>query len=122
MLGVIIGAITGVLAAMALTPFSGAEAREKARVRTADMRQRATDVAATAKQRAEPMREKAAVVASAAKEKVEPVRERAMDLAAKSPLPINRSGPNDIAQTDDVAQALEVASAQPVTANDVVTE
>lgn len=71
--GVMVGAVCGALATLALTPFSGAEAREKLRERTGDL--------ATVKERA-------AAVASTAREKVEPVRERALDLAARTPLPV----------------------------------
>lgn len=118
MAGVVVGAIAGVLVTLALTPFSGAEARTKLRERTGDLsavKDRAAGVATTAKERVEPVREKAAGVASTARDKVEPVRERAREIAAKSPLPVGHS------EAEQLLDAPDEAVQQPAAGNDIVT-
>ena len=126
MAGVIMGAIVGVLATLALTPFSGAEARAKLRERTGDLssvKERAAGVASTAMERVEPMREKASEVASNAKQKVEPVRDRAMEIAAKSPLPVGNSTKDDVeAAVDDVIDEADGLAQDATASNHVVTE
>jgi gas vesicle protein len=105
MTGVIVGALAGAITALALTPLSGSEAREKLRAHSGDLgviKERALAAASTAKEKAEPVREKAAGVASSALEKVEPVKGKAMELAAKSPLPVGKTTTVDGEVTTDV--------------------
>jgi gas vesicle protein len=71
--GVIVGAIAGALATLAVTPMSGPETRAKLRERTGDLA---------------PVKERASTVAESAQQFVAAGRERATELAAKSPLPI----------------------------------
>jgi hypothetical protein len=78
MAGVIIGAVSGALATLALTPMSGQETREKLRERAI-----ALDL--------EPVKERAAGVATTAQHLMETGRERAADLVAKSPLPFGEA-------------------------------
>lgn len=73
--GVVVGAISGALATLALTPMSGSETREKIRTRAAE-----TDLT--------PMKERASSVASSAQQMVATGRDKVVDLAAKSPLPV----------------------------------
>jgi gas vesicle protein len=70
--GVIVGAVSGALVTLALTPMSGTETREKLKERVGDL---------------EPVKERAAGVATSAQHLMETSRERAADLVAKSPLP-----------------------------------
>lgn len=125
MAGVVVGAIGGALVTLALTPFSGQQAREKLRERTGDLhvKERAAEVASTARERVEPVREKAtevaAGVASTARERVEPVREKALEIAAKAPLPVGRHEPDAAAE---VAETLESAAPQPEAADDIVAQ
>lgn len=82
--GVIVGAITGALATLALTPLSGPETREKLREHAGDLapvRERAAKVAGAAQQRV-------ASVAGSAQHMVEIGRDKAAELAAKASLPI----------------------------------
>ena len=83
--GVIVGAITGALATLALTPLSGPETREK-------LRERAEDLG--------PVKERAATVAGTAQHLVATGRERATELAAKAPLSIPGRH-DDTATTDE---------------------
>lgn len=82
--GVIVGAISGALATLALTPMSGAETREKLRSRAAQadlapVRERATAVAGSAQHLVAASREKATGLAA-----------KAPELAAKMPLPVGQ--------------------------------
>ena len=82
--GVVVGAIAGAAATLALTPMSGAEAREKLRAQSAnlgDIRQRAGEVVGAAQSRA-------GDVMATAQTRVAPVRERVTELAVRAPLPI----------------------------------
>lgn len=81
MAGVIVGAISGALATLALTPMSGAQTREKVRQTTSNV-----DLAPV-KERVTTIRGSAATTAQSA---VATGREKATELAAKSPLPIGR--------------------------------
>ncbi len=86
MAGVIIGAISGALAALALTPMSGAETREKLRETTGNLA---------------PVKEK---VASATSQAVATGKEKAAELAAKSPLPVGQKQPEqDVVVREDIA-------------------
>lgn len=102
--GVIIGAISGALVTLALTPMSGADTREKLRGRAGELgpiRDRALEVAA-------PVKEKAGSIASTATEKGKTLaasgREKAADLAAKSP--IGRGSRDESGMDADEANAL----------------
>jgi gas vesicle protein len=70
--GVIVGAISGALATLALTPMSGTETREKVMERVGDM---------------EPVKERVAGIAASAQHMVETGREKATEMVARSPLP-----------------------------------
>lgn len=70
--GVIVGAISGALVTLALTPMSGEQAREKVMERAGNL---------------EPVKERATGLATSAQHLVETGREKAADLVAKSPLP-----------------------------------
>jgi gas vesicle protein len=81
--GVVIGAIAGAIATLALTPMSGNETREMVRSRVGDMddlKERAQNVKVMATERA-------SNVAHQAQPMMEKVKTQATDLAAKSPLP-----------------------------------
>lgn len=95
--GAIIGAISGALVTLALTPMSGAETREKLRSRAEDLgpiRDRAMEAAAPVKEKAmgaaAPVKEKAGSIAATASGKAQTLaasgKEKATDLAAKSPI------------------------------------
>lgn len=84
--GVVVGAISGALATMALTPMSGQETREKLRARAGDLG---------------PVKERASSVASSAREAVATGREKAADLAAKSPLPIGHARAGETGEGHD---------------------
>jgi gas vesicle protein len=86
--GAVIGAVSGALATLALTPMSGSEVREKIRARAGDLgpvKEKAASLAATGK-------EKATSLAATGKERASGLaatgKEKAQELAAKSPLPI----------------------------------
>ena len=81
MAGVIVGAISGALATLALTPMSGADTREKIRQTTSNV-----DLAPV-KERVVTIRTTAATTAQSA---VASGREKATELAAKAPLPLVR--------------------------------
>lgn len=81
MAGVIVGAISGALATLALTPMSGSETREKVRQTTSNV-----DLAPV-KERVSTIRSTAATTAQSA---VATGREKATELAAKSPIPLSR--------------------------------
>ena len=70
--GVIVGAISGALVTLALTPMSGSETRERVMERVGDL---------------EPMKERAAGLATTGKHLMETSREKAVEMVAKSPLP-----------------------------------
>ena len=89
--GVIVGAISGALVTLALTPMSGTETRERVMERGGDL---------------EPMKEKAAGLASSGKHFVETGREKATEIVAKSPLPFGEH-----AATDTEAETASSASA-----------
>ena len=102
--GVVIGAISGALVTLALTPMSGADTREKLRSKAGDlgpMRERAMEAAA-------PVKEKAGSIAATAAEKAQSLaasgKEHAAGLAAKSPL--SRGGDDAIGMDADEANAL----------------
>lgn len=81
MAGVIVGAISGALATLALTPMSGAETREKVRQTTSNV-----DLAPV-RERVSTIRSTAATTAQSA---VSTGREKAGGLASKAPLPRGR--------------------------------
>lgn len=96
--GVVVGAIAGALATLALTPMSGPETREKLREHAGDLgpvRERAASVAGAAQQRA-------ASVAESAQQMVATGREKATDLAARSPLSVPGRGSDEQADVADV--------------------
>lgn len=106
MAGVIIGAISGALAALALTPMSGAETREKLMESTGNLGPVKEKVASTASQAMATGKEKAAEAASAAGQAVAAGKEKAADLAAKSPLPVGqKEQQQDVVVREDVAPA-----------------
>jgi hypothetical protein len=87
--GVVVGAISGALATLALTPMSGAETREKIRSRASQtdltpIRERATAVASSAQHLAATGREKASGLAA-----------KAPEFAARSPLPFGQRHAED---------------------------
>lgn len=95
--GVVIGAISGALVTLALTPMSGADTREKLRSRAEElgpMRERAMEAAAPMRERAMgaagPVKEKAGTLASTAAGRAQTLassgKERAAGLAAKAPI------------------------------------
>jgi gas vesicle protein len=91
--GVIVGAIAGAAATLALTPMSGAETREKLKARTGDLSQvkeRAASVASNVPQKMAPVKERAAGVAHSIPQVVAPVKEKVSEMAAKAPRPGQR--------------------------------
>jgi gas vesicle protein len=72
MAGVVIGAVAGAIATLALTPMSGAETRERLRARTGDLGA---------------VRKRAGTVASSAQAVVSPMRDRVVELTSKLPRP-----------------------------------
>lgn len=90
--GVIVGAISGALVTLALTPMSGTETRERVMERVGDL---------------EPMKERAAGLASSGKHLVETGREKATEIVAKSPLPF---GEHAGTVADDAAASASTAT------------
>ena len=95
--GVIIGAVAGAIATLALTPMSGNETREmiKARVNEMDVddiKEKATHVKDMATERA-------SNVAHQAQPMMEKVKTQVSDLAAKSPLPVGEDEHGDEPET-----------------------
>lgn len=123
MAGVIIGAISGAIAALALTPMSGAETREKLRETSSNLgpvkdkvtttasqavapvKEKAAGAVSAASQAVGPMKEKAADAVSSASQAVGPVKEKAAEFAAKSPLPMgSKHDEQDVVMSEDVAR------------------
>lgn len=105
MAGVIVGAISGALTALALTPMSGAETREKLRETSSNLGPVKEKVTTTASQAVAPVKEKAAEAVSAASQAVGPMKDKAAEMAAKSPLPMgNKQDEQDIVMSEDVAR------------------
>lgn len=100
--GVIIGAITGAIATLALTPMSGNETREMIRSRVGEM----DELKAKANTVKEKATERAGSVAHSAQPMVEKVKTQVTDIAAKSPLPVG----NDAQQTDGTVTELNPSS------------
>lgn len=94
--GVIVGAVSGALVTLALTPLSGAQTREKVMERVGDL---------------EPMKERATGLATSGKHLVETGRGIAVDLVAKSPLPFG----------EHVAAEADVAAHGTMTTHDGMT-
>jgi gas vesicle protein len=94
MAGVIVGAIAGALATLALTPMSGAETREKLRDSTGNL---------------SPVKEKMSGVASSAGSFMASSKEKVADLAARTPLPVGHSS-GESAESVDVMMS-ETATA-----------
>jgi gas vesicle protein len=97
--GVIVGAISGALVTLALTPMSGEQAREKVMERAGNL---------------EPVKERATELATSAQHLVETGREKAADLVAKSPLPFGEH-----AETEGEAVAATVSGGVVHTQNPV---
>ncbi len=98
--GAVIGAISGALVTLALTPMSGADTREKLRSRAEELgpiRDRAMEAAAPVKEMAKsaaaPMKEKAGSIAATATEK-------AQTLAAKTPIGRGHESDTDATNMD----------------------
>jgi hypothetical protein len=77
--GVLVGALAGAAATLALTPMSGSETREKLRAQTSNLNVNMGD-----------LKQRAGDLAGAAGTKVAPVKERVTELAGKTPLPLGR--------------------------------
>jgi hypothetical protein len=77
--GVLVGALAGAAATLALTPMSGSETRDKLRAQTSNLNVNVGD-----------LKQRAGDLAGAAGTKVAPVKERVTELAGKSPLPRGR--------------------------------
>lgn len=142
MAGVIIGAISGAIAALALTPMSGAETREKLRETSgnlgpvkekvtttasqavAPVKEKATEAVHAASQAVGPMKEKAAEAVSSASHAVGPMKDKAAEIAAKSPLPVgNKHEEQDVVMSEDVARdAVDDAVAAAKDAGDAVQD
>jgi len=95
--GVIIGAVAGAIATLALTPMSGNETREmiKARVNEMDVdeiKEKATHVKEMAAERA-------STVAHQAQPMMDKVKTQVNEMAAKSPLPIGDDEHGDEPET-----------------------
>lgn len=100
--GVIIGAIAGAVATLALTPMSGNETREMIRTRVNDMemddlKERATHVKDMAAERA-------SSVAQQAQPMMEKVKTQVTDIAAKSPLPVGGDKAEQESDTEAVTE------------------
>jgi hypothetical protein len=77
--GVLVGALAGAAATLALTPMSGSETRDKLRAQTSNLNVNVGD-----------LKQRAGDLAGAASTKVAPVKERVTELAGKTPLPLGR--------------------------------
>jgi gas vesicle protein len=84
--GVIIGAIAGAIATLALTPMSGNETREMIRSRVNDMD--VDDIKGKATHVKEMAAERASNVAHQAQPMMDKVKTQVNEMAAKSPLPV----------------------------------
>ncbi|HMM43484.1 MAG TPA: YtxH domain-containing protein [Thermomicrobiales bacterium] len=103
MAGVIVGAISGALAALALTPMSGAETREKLRETTSGLAPVKEKVASSAGAVVATGKEKAAGAATAASHAVATGKDKAAEMAAKSPLPVGqKEAEQDVVVREDV--------------------
>ena len=108
--GVIVGAVAGAIATLALTPMSGNETREMIRGRVGDMdeiKERAASVKEIAAERASSVKEMAAERASSVAESAQPMVEKVKTQAAKTPLPVgdnDKNGKND--KTNDIVTEL----------------
>jgi gas vesicle protein len=89
--GVIIGAIAGAMATLALTPMSGNETREMIRSRVGEMDE-LKERASTVKEKAT---ERASSVAHSAQPMVDKVKTQVTEMAAKSPLPVGEAESTD---------------------------
>lgn len=99
--GVIIGAVAGAVATLALTPMSGNETREMIRSRVNnmemdDLKEKATHVKEMAAERA-------STVAHQAQPMMDKVKTQVTDMAAKSPLPV---GEDETTQESDTVTEL----------------
>ena len=99
--GVIVGAVAGAVATLALTPMSGDETREMIRSRVGEMDE-LKEKAATVKVKAT---ERASSVVQSAQPMVDKVKTQASDMAAKSPLPVGNN-----ATTDDTVTEMNPSS------------
>lgn len=113
--GVVVGAIAGALATLALTPMSGPETRERLREHAGDLapvKERAASVASVAQQRATSM-------AGSAQQIVATGREKATELAAKTPLPVHATHDGDatVASTAVDAETDTMMAENPSTAS-----
>lgn len=90
MAGVIIGAIAGAIATLALTPMSGNETREMIRSRVGEM----DDIKERANTLKEKATERASSVAQSAQPMVDKVKAQATDMAARTPLAGDESSPD----------------------------
>lgn len=103
MAGVVIGAVAGALATLALAPRAGSDTRERLRSRMQDMpvddlRSRASNLREAAVERSEKLRE-----AAGSSEVVQSTRSRVTDLVDRSPLPVTLG--------DDAGDAVDDAAA-----------
>ena len=78
--GVLVGALAGAAATLALTPLSGSETRDKLRAQTSNLNVNVGD-----------LKQRAGDLAGAAGARVAPLKERVTELASKSPRPLGRT-------------------------------
>lgn len=95
--GVIIGAIAGAIATLALTPMSGNETREMIRSRVNDMD--VDDIKTKATHLKEKAAERASTVAHQAQPMMDKVKTQVNEMAAKSPLPVGGNAHGDESET-----------------------
>lgn len=101
--GVVIGAVAGAVATLALTPMSGNETREMIRARVGeldDLKERASGVKEMATERA-------SSVVQQAQPMVDKVKTQVTDMAAKSPLPVGEDETGDDSVTEMTATTSE---------------
>jgi gas vesicle protein len=96
--GVLVGALAGAAATLALTPMSGSETRDKLRAQTSNLNVNVGD-----------LKQRAGDLAGAAGTRVAPVRERVSGLASKTPLPLGRKA--DTLADADTSDASDTAGA-----------
>lgn len=111
--GVLVGALAGAGATLALTPMSGSETRDKLRAQTSNLNVNISD-----------LKQRAGSLAGAAGTKVAPVKERVTELAGKTPLPLGRKGdPLDVEESwragDELSSRPSPAGERPAWRDDI---
>ncbi len=119
MAGVVIGAVAGALATLAMAPRAGGETRERWKARMQempvdDLRARAMSMRDAASERTGQLREAASNAAPG--DVVQSARARATEMIDRSPLPVTLGDAE--AQADDVAETLADAADEAVAAAD----